>query len=243
MSLASTKSKSDRRKQPEPSRHELKYYINNGDARVIGDMLDKVLWRDENADENREYHIRSLYFDNHLESAYYDKIDGVRDREKYRIRIYNFSDRQIRLERKSKRGELISKLSATIDRSICEQIIAGDTSGLEKSSDPLLRDMFVNMTTQLMHPAVIVDYVREAFIHPAENTRVTIDKQLRTGMFSEDIFNPNLPTISPLDEQLSILEVKFDRRLISIIPPLISFASYDKSAISKYTLCRRYDFL
>lgn len=209
----------------------------------MGNLLDRALWRDENADENREYHIRSLYFDNYFDSAFYDKIAGVKNRDKYRIRIYNFSDRQIRLERKSKRGDLICKTSANINRELCEQIMAGDPRGLEKSSHPLLRDMYVQMTINMLRPVVIVDYVREAFTHPAENTRVTIDKQLRTGLFSSDLFNPRLPTLPPIDEDLTILEVKYDRNLISIIPPLISFARHNRSAISKYTLCRRFEFM
>ena len=226
-----------------PLRHELKYYINDGDAYILGNLLDKALWRDENADENREYHIRSLYFDNIYNSAFHDKIDGVKNRKKYRIRIYNFSDKQIRLECKSKHGDLISKTSAKISRDLCEQIMAGDPGGLDKQPHPLLKEMFVQMTTQLLRPAVIVDYKREAFVHPAENTRVTIDKQLRTGLFSKDIFNPNLPTLPPVDDPLTILEVKYDRALIAIIPPLISFARCDRSAISKYTLCRRFEYI
>ena len=236
-------SQNPQNKNAVPLRHELKYYINGGDAYILGNVLDKALWRDENADENREYHIRSLYFDNAFNSAFHDKINGVKNRSKYRIRIYNFSDKKIRLECKSKYGDLISKTSAVISRDMCEQIIAGDASGLDKHPHPLLRDMFVQMTTQLMRPAVIVDYKREAFIHPAENTRVTIDKQLRTGLFSSDLFNPYLPTLPPIDEPLTILEVKYDRVLIDIIPPLISFARFEKSAISKYTICRRYEYI
>lgn len=243
--FAKVNNKADNRKRQnaEPLRHELKYYINGGDAHVLGNLLDKTLWRDENADENREYHIRSLYFDNHFNSALFDKTAGVKSRDKYRIRIYNFSDRLIRLERKSKRGDLICKTSATINRDLCEQLMARDPSGLEKSSHPLLRDMYVQMTINMLKPVVIVDYVREAFVHPAENTRVTIDKQLRTGLFSKDLFDPHLPTLPPIDDDLTILEVKYDRNLISIIPPLLSFARHDRSAISKYTICRRFELM
>ena len=226
-------------------RHELKYFINEGDAAMLARMMDHVLWRDSNADENGEYHIRSLYFDDMTNSAYYDKINGVRDRDKYRIRIYNFSDRVIRLERKRKRGDLINKSSAQISSDLCAQIISGDTSGLEKANSQLLRELFLQMTTHMLAPAVIVDYVRQAFVHPAENTRVTLDKQLRSGLFGKDmhsLFNPNLPTVPPLDAPQTILEIKYDRRLPDMIPGLIACAQCTRSAISKYTLCRRYEF-
>ena len=43
-----------------------------------------------------------------------DKLDGVQNRDKYRIRIYNFSDRVIKMECKTKIGTLISKRCQSI---------------------------------------------------------------------------------------------------------------------------------
>ena len=163
-------------------------------------------------------------------------------RHKYRIRIYNFSDKIIRLERKSKRGDYISKLSCSISRDLAEQIIAGDPYGLETLNHPLLQDVYRMMTTYLLRPAVIVDYVREAYIHPCEETRVTFDKQLRTGYVSSDLFNPELPTYPCLDFNQVILEVKYNRRFPEYVLPLVSSIPAQRSAISKYTLCRRYEF-
>ena len=81
-----------------PLRHELKFYINPVEYQVLSRQLDRVLERDPNGDENNEYHIRSLYFDTIYNDALLDKLDGVKNRDKYRIRIYNFSDKFIRME-------------------------------------------------------------------------------------------------------------------------------------------------
>ena len=116
--------------KPLPLRHEQKYYISQGDAAYLSTLLRHTMQRDKHADRNGEYHIRSLYFDDCFNSAMSDKLDGVMHRHKYRIRIYNFSDRIIRLERKSKQGDYISKLSCGISRELAEQIIAGDPYGL-----------------------------------------------------------------------------------------------------------------
>ena len=78
-----------------PLRHELKFYINPVEYQVLSRQLDRVLERDPNGDENNEYHIRSLYFDTIYNDALLDKLDGVKNRDKYRIRIYNFSDKFI----------------------------------------------------------------------------------------------------------------------------------------------------
>ena len=96
----------------------------------------------------------------------------------------------------------------------------------------------------LLHPVVIVDYRREAFLHPAEEVRITFDTMLRTGMNSIDLFNPDVPTIPVLDgEENIILEVKYNRVLPPYIASLLSFACPEavQTAISKYTLCRRYE--
>lgn len=224
-------------------RHELKYYISRSQYHILSGLLKSVLSPDPNGDERNEYHIRSLYFDSIFDSALYDKVNGVRDRDKYRIRIYNLSDRLIRLECKSKASDYISKRSVVITRRLSEQIIAGDPSGLEHSSSGLLRELFCQMRLNLLRPVVIVDYVREAYVHPAEDIRITFDKQLRTGLASSDLFNPFLPTVPPVPGELLVLEVKFNRILPDYLSRLLSIAAgrASRSAISKYCICRQYE--
>ncbi len=228
-----------------PVRHELKFFINDMQYAVLSNILDQVLARDPNGDEYNEYHIRSLYFDTVFDNAEFDKVGGERNRDKYRIRIYNMSDRLIRMECKSKVGSLIAKRSVAIPRDLCEQLMAADPYGLERTKSGLLQDVYREMTIHLLRPAVVVDYVREAYIHPAQEVRITFDKQLRTGMKNFDIFNPMLPTIPPLDNGETILEVKYNEFMPPYIRDILNTYCPDalRSAISKYTLCRRFEEL
>ncbi len=228
-----------------PLRHELKFFINEMQYYVLSGILDQVLQRDPNGDEYNEYHIRSLYFDTVFDTALYDKLDGVPNRDKYRIRIYNFSDRVIKLECKTKVGSLISKRSQTIPRLLCEQLMAGDPTGLETTRSGLLNDVYREMTVNLLRPAVIVDYVREAYLHPAEEVRITFDKQLRTGLKNYDLFDSQIPTVSPFDNNEMILEVKYNQFLPSYIRDILNTycSGACQSAISKYTWCRRFENL
>ncbi len=227
-----------------PARHELKYYINQGQYTLLSQALKHVLKKDPNGDENNEYHIRSLYFDTYHNIAMTDKLDGVKNRDKYRIRIYKHSSKKIQLECKTKIGALISKRSLTIPLSLAEQLIAGDPSGLERTPSGLLRDIYREMTINLLRPVVIVDYYREAYIHPAEEVRITFDKQLRTGLKSIDLFNPDIPT-NPVQGTLTnyILEVKYNRFMPSYLRDVLTTYCVNPmhSAISKYTLCRGYE--
>ena len=223
-----------------PARHELKFYINPGELQALRARLSPVLDLDPHCRKG-PYAIRSLYFDDAFDSAFVDKQMGVMHRDKYRIRIYNYSDDVIFLERKRKEGDLIQKSSVRITRRLADRLIAGDPTGLQNSNSDLLKDMFVLMRTRLLRPKVIVDYDREAWVHPVEDVRITFDMNLRTGLSSVDMFNPDIPTVSPHDRDLEILEVKFNRYLPDFINGLLSGLSADRSAISKYVLCRKFE--
>ena len=227
-----------------PLRHEYKYHINQGELEYLRRVIGALLRPDDNGDERNEYHIRSLYFDTLRNDALKEKIAGYDRRKKYRMRIYNFSDSNIRLECKSKYNDLISKQPIKIPRDLAEQLIAGDPSGLQFMRHPLFHDMYREMRLNLMRPVVIVDYYREAYIHEAEDVRITFDKQLRTGLNSVDMFNPHIPTFPPFyDCPWEVLEVKYNRFLPSYLQAALSGAGTLRSAISKYVWCRRFEGL
>ncbi len=227
-----------------PLRHENKYYISELQYQVLRRALNGALQLDPHCVKNGgQYHIRSLYFDTVFDDALYDKINGVKERDKYRMRIYNYSDREIFMECKTKMGSFISKRSVKIPRDLADQLIAADPAGLENTSSGLLRDVYREMRTRLLHPVVIVDYLREAYLHPAEEVRITFDMNLRTGLNSIDIFDPTIPTIPPLDHGEIILEIKYNRVLPPYIAALISSSCPEpvQTAVSKYCLCRRFE--
>ena len=224
-----------------PARHELKYFINPAELEALRGRLRGALDMDEHCVDGRPYVIRSLYFDDIDDSAFYDKQAGVMHRDKYRIRIYHFSDKAIFLERKRKMGDLIQKSSVQITRRLCDQLVDGNPAGLYKAQNPLLQDMYVQMRTKLLRPRVLVDYAREAYIHPAEDVRITFDLNLRTALYSRDLFNPKVPTVCPHDRNVEILEVKFNDYLPDYVNALLSGVEAERSAVSKYILCRRYE--
>ena len=83
------------------------------------------------------YTIRSLYFDDYCNSAYEEKDAGILMRKKYRVRIYNGSDKVIKLERKKKSGswiyqaeEPLSALSRVLHRVHLQHDAPTDHCGL-----------------------------------------------------------------------------------------------------------------
>jgi hypothetical protein len=225
-------------------RHELKFYINRQEYRILHGRIAAAMKLDSFAEQKGYYHIRSLYFDDIHESALIDKLNGVMDRKKFRIRIYNFSDDNIKLERKVKSGQYIRKDSLSLTREEYESIIAGEFSFMADKKEPPAMALYLEMRNQLMKPKAIVDYVREPFVYPIEEVRVTFDKDLRMGIFGADgydIFDPNQLTMPAVDDDLVIMEVKFNNFLPTVIHQLIQSPNNARSSISKYVMCRRYE--
>lgn len=219
-------------------RHELKYFISTKSYIALKSRLISLMNTDPHANRQNQYHIRSLYFDDICNSAFYDKLSGVEQRKKYRIRIYNHQDDLIKLERKGKTGQYTLKESEVIPITLCKDILSGQIDSLKSSGSVLLQDLFVQMKTVLLKPVVLVDYVREAYVHPFENVRITFDMKLKTGLYSTDLFNPSVPVVDALEPGTIIMEVKFNQFLPSHVQKLISGVKNERDSISKYILCR-----
>lgn len=221
-------------------RHELKHHINYLDYIAIKNRLQAVAQPDANVGENGTYQIRSLYFDNYQDKALREKIDGVNKREKFRIRYYNDDFTYIKLEKKSKIYGLCNKLSATITKEECERIIAGDLEWMRESKQALILELYAKMKYQQLRPKTIVEYTREPFIYPTGNVRITFDSKVRTGISSTNFFDLEAPTIAANEENITILEVKYDHFLPEIIENCIQMRDRRTSAFSKYVACRLY---
>ena len=219
-------------------RHELKYYISWNEYSVIRSKLAPMLILDKNTKDPEGYLIRSLYFDDMYDSGLFEKVIGIQRRDKYRIRVYNYSDANIKFERKSKYDAYISKTSAILERKQTDDIIAGDYSSLIKSNNNLLREIYAKRNTVLLRPAVIVDYLREAYTFKEGNVRITFDKHISAGIGSFNIFSDKVPTYSVVDKDLMVLEIKYDDYLPKVIRGLVKSLTGDISAVSKYVMCR-----
>lgn len=220
-------------------RHEYKHYLNYVDYLCIRNRLQCVMKKDSHAGVSGCYQIRSLYFDNPDDKALREKIIGISDREKFRIRCYDFNFDFIRLEKKVKRGGLGYKVSAPLTFSEVQKIIDSDLEWMKDSSEALIVELYEKMKIQGLRPKTVVDYRREPFVYDAGNVRVTLDYDIRSGVKSVDFLNKELPTI-PASPGTYILEVKYDNFLPDIIRDIVQMQNREESAFSKYAACRIY---
>nr|WP_122013627.1 polyphosphate polymerase domain-containing protein [Maliibacterium massiliense] len=221
-------------------RHEYKHAINAADAQALCARLARVMQRDEHVRADGTYKIRSLYFDNLFDRALREKLDGVAYREKFRIRYYNDDVDTLFLEKKSKRCDCCFKQSASITRAQCAALLVGDAAPLAHSDEALLRELYAKVRTQLLRPRLIVDYVRAPFVYPAGNVRVTVDTQVRSGLYNCNLFDTALPTLPAGAPGEALLEVKFDAYLPAVIADIIQLPDRRQEAFSKYAACRIY---
>ncbi len=187
------------------------------------------------------YLIRSLYFDGVHDQALEDKASGIFGREKYRIRTYNGSDDTIKLERKHKYGDYIHKESVSLTREEYERILKGDVSFLKNGSMPLQRDFHLAVAHRGFRPSVIVEYWREAYVDEGD-VRITFDKRLSAVVNGRDLFEPGAMPVEVFDDARTILEIKYGSYFPENVRVLAQPESFQRSAISKYLLCREMAF-
>ena len=70
------------------SRFEFKYMIKKNISEAIQNEVKNFTKEDNFLDKKNKYLVRSLYFDNNLFSNFNEKIDGIKNRHKFRIRTY-----------------------------------------------------------------------------------------------------------------------------------------------------------
>lgn len=220
-------------------RHEWKHEINYMDMLVIRSRMRAITTPDSHAVDGK-YFIRSLYFDTLSDKALREKLDGVDNRKKFRIRYYNNDLSFIRLEKKSKWNNLGTKEMVRLSTMQAQSIADGNIDWMVNHPAPLIHELYVEMKETGLRAKTIVDYTREPFVFPAGNVRVTLDYDIRTGLCSTDFLNPDTPTVPIVDNPI-ILEVKWDHFLPDIIRDAVHLENRRAAAFSKYAACRAYD--
>jgi len=194
---------------------------------------------DPHARKKGFYTIRSLYFDNITDKALREKVDGVNEREKFRIRYYDGDISLIHLEKKVKRAGLGYKVSCDITAEEAERILKGDTLWMASDRRGLMVELYAKMKCQGLRPKTVVDYDRIPFVYGPGNVRVTVDYNIRTGIRSTDFLNPHCVTVPAAGSDI-ILEVKWDDYLPNIIRHAVQLKGCRQTAFSKYAQSRIY---
>jgi len=219
-------------------RHELKFKISNSAAEVLKQKLSLILDKDKFAYyEDGSYLIKSLYFDDLDSTSYYEKMDGVLYRKKYRIRMYNNDDSFIRLENKMKHNNYTAKEQMLISKDIYSKILDGKIDEIDDASG-LLLEFLNDIRTKHLVPSIIVSYHRTAFTYPISDVRITFDSNIQSGLYNYDLFDSDMPEYRVDEKGKQVLEVKFNEVLPLHIANILNDIPSCREAVSKFALCR-----
>ena len=117
----------------------MKFLVTRGEGFALSSRFSALFTRDGHAGADGRYEVHSLYFDTPDDRALREKLYGLRDKEKFRLRYYGGDVSFVRLEKKIKRGELCAKFSAVLPEGGAEALLAGRPDFLLESDEPLSR--------------------------------------------------------------------------------------------------------
>ena len=217
-------------------RHEYKFLISRSAAQLLKCRLPGLMQPDPYAGSTGQYTIRSLYFDDPQFSAYDEKMAGIRDRVKYRIRCYNYNTQVIRLEKKEKLGDLTRKTGQSVTEEQVRLLQKGGMPDLTAQPEPLLGELQRKMACGLQ-PVVLVDYDRTPFVCNAGQTRITLDENIRTLPYRADLWASHTAMMPVLEPDQVVLEVKFNDFLPGYLAQALEDIPKIHLAVSKYVLC------
>ena len=204
-----------------------------------------------NKDENMKrgtgnsYMVRSIYYDTANYTYFHEKVDGLRDRKKIRIRGYNdcTPESVVFLEIKRKKDRKVWKYRAPVRYADLPELLrTGDCERYVLNARPDAVEegcrFFYHMRRYGLQPTVLVVYKREAFHGKYDPTfRLTFDQDLRglvhpavNQLFDED----RLRFVEP---RLFVMEVKFHDVYPSWMRKIVNDLELQQKAFSKYISC------
>ena len=190
--------------------------------------------------ENSVYFVRSLYFDSPGFEAYYDKIDGMKTREKFRLRTYATNSDEHSpcfLEIKGRHNNLVFKHRTPLAQEKFDVESNRDTisdSILSALEDGELKDRFTYfLLRKRIEPIVLIDYARRPYISKYDpEFRVTFDSELAATR-SDCLFPGERSIARSLIPGYSVMEVKFRFHLPSWFHRLLQSWELERTSISK----------
>ena len=219
-------------------RNEIKYLCSEAQIALLEMRIKHICRLDAHVAGVGAYEVRSVYFDDYADSCLLENIEGVNEREKMRIRIYDGDMNYIRLECKQKRNGMNHKDSCRLTRQQCDALLRGSCNE-DDAAPELLKKLLLQMQTRLMRPKVIVQYNRVPYVFEQGNVRVTFDRDIAGSSHILDFEKKEIPMRRVLPVGYHIMEVKYDEFLPDFIRRELQIPGLQHTAFSKYAMCRK----
>lgn len=226
-------------------RYEFKYLLTKKIANQIEKEANNFMTFDSFVQKslNNQYFVRSLYYENNLSSNFFEKVDGMKFRRKYRIRTYDTSFKAsvpIFFEMKGRNLERTFKKRMKIDYKYLNFFLQKKHHDKLLNIYPnnqLIRSFVFDAFRKNINPHILVDYTRRPYVNKfGLYFRLTFDKNL-FSVLNDKLFcdERNLSWIE-CKAGLTILEVKFDRSIPAWFHRMIQSYNLKRVSLSKFAL-------
>jgi len=218
-------------------RFEFKYFLNYRDIDAMYDVLlnnhmvpDPFL-----SGASDFYPVSSLYFDSPTLKCYNEKISGIKNRAKLRLRTYSQDLKNVDnvfLEIKKKMDSIVIKDRAKIDSDIYHNSLSGRLGDTADLDNKVIKSFFMRQRVYSMEPVVLVRYKRKPLVSRFDNNlRITFDYDLEAGgansFYDHKVLNSFFPN-------KAVMEIKYNNSLPSWLHKIIQRHELSRVAISKY---------
>lgn len=232
-------------------RYEYKYFVSYDHLGRLRSLIKPFMEIDKYAQEHGgEYTVRSIYFDTPDWECYFQKVAGVKRRNKVRLRGYNGGnvESEVFFEIKKKVDEPLYKNRASLTYEEAQQVLLGKsldevvfiTTGKTNAGEDARRFLY-HLRARRMSPVITVIYEREPyqaiFFDKENDLRITFDKNLRAVAWPslDELFEEKHPY--PVEARRFIMEIKFNRYLPNWLRAVVSSLGLTRCSASKYVLC------
>lgn len=231
----------------ETGRYERKYVVTETVAGAIRQFVAAYMLPDPymSPAEPRGYQIHSLYLDTPQLALYRLTTDGIKNRYKLRLRLYDTSENApVFLEIKRRASNTLYKQRAAVRKQVAEKLLWRErlgTADLLSPDEKSIRALaeFCERQAQLgADAAVFVSYWREAYVLPhAEGARITFDRQVVGHPY-----NPSAGLAIPeqsavVTSSRVVLELKYIGRAPWWMKDLIRSFGLERISFPKYVRC------
>ena len=226
-------------------RYEFKYILNKKTSDQIEKEAQNFMIYDEHVKKelNNKYFVRSLYFENNFSSNFYEKVDGMKIRRKYRLRTYsNFFDPKVPIffEVKGRISERTYKKRINIKNKYLNLFLSQSQNfnllNLYPNNEMIINFIFDSFRKNLK-PLILVDYKRRPYINKfGLYFRLTFDTNLLSSKTNNLFSNDKYSSWLECKAGYTILEVKFDRSIPAWFHRIIQCYNLKRRSISKFVL-------
>lgn len=220
-------------------RFEFKYLMPSSLADQILPDLAGHMVIDEFVGKSDHYIVNSLYFDSPERHCYYEKLDGIKNRSKYRLRSYgeefNFDGQRTFFEIKRKCDAVVIKDRIVTNRALFAALGFKKLLKDYPEHRDFIEELVYDFRVLRLQPIIFVQYKRKPYFSRYDkNFRITFDYDLQACKVNSIDSKPDF--FSNVIPRLAVMEVKFNGVLPDWFSSILRAHNLSRRSFSKYCI-------